>query len=98
MKGGRHAPLPIHVALTPRVSPLSAKHNRQNWWAFWSELVVLFRTLSMEDTVTLWAPYHETQMSVDTSGAEVVVSWTYHTQIALARWQLACSVFFFLER
>lgn len=52
----------------------------------------------MEDTVTLWAPYHETQLSVDTSGAEVVVSWAYHTQIAFARWQLACSVLFFLER
>ena len=44
MKGSRHAPLPIHVALSPRVSPLSAKHNRQNRWAFWSKLVVLFRT------------------------------------------------------
>lgn len=41
IKGSRHAPLPIHVAL-PRVSPLSAKHNRQNWWAFWPKLVVLF--------------------------------------------------------
>lgn len=52
----------------------------------------------MEDTVTLWAPHQETQLSVDTSGTEVVVSWAYHTWTAFARRQLACSVLFFLER
>ena len=48
--------------------------------------------------MTLWAPHQETQLSVDTSGTEVVVSWAYHTRTAFARRQLACSVLFFLER